>query len=152
MDLTMWLEQLGSALGRGLLAGLAGIAAMTVGQLIEMRFTVRDPSSVPGDAAAKILGIRLATKAERLRFSNAVHWLYGTAWGMARGVLWLAGLSGWLATGAHFILVWVMALILLPGLKVTPPVREWGAKWIAIDAFHHVVYAVAVGLVYDWIS
>jgi hypothetical protein len=152
MDLTMLLGQLGSALGRGLLAGLAGIAAMTAGQLIEMRLTVREPSSAPGDAAAKVLGIRLATKAEQLRFSNVVHWLYGTAWGMVRGLLGLAGLSGWLATGAHFMLVWVTALLILPGLKVTPPVREWGAKWIAIDAFHHAVYAVAVGLVYDWIS
>ena len=152
MDWAMRLDQLGSALGRGLLAGLAGIAAMTVGQLIEMRFTARDPSSAPGDAAAKILRIRLATKAEQLRFSNAIHWLYGTAWGMVRGLLGLAGLSGWLATGAHFVLVWVTALLLLPGLKVTPPVREWGAKWIAIDALHHAVYALAVGLVYDWIS
>ena len=99
MDLAAWLGELGAALGRGLIAGLAGIVAMTAGQMIEMRLTVREPSSSPGDAAARILGIRLASKAERLRFSNAIHWLYGTAWGTVRGILGLAGLAGWVATG-----------------------------------------------------
>jgi hypothetical protein len=42
--------------------------------------------------------------------------------------------------------------VLLPGLKVTPPVREWGGKWIAIDPVHHLVYAVATGLVYEFIT
>ena len=152
IDLAAWLGELGAALGRGLIAGLAGIVAMTAGQMMEMRLTVREPSSSPGDAAARILGIRLASKAQRLRFSNVIHWLYGTAWGMVRGILGLAGLAGWVATGLHFILVWVMALLILPGLKVTPPVREWGARWIVIDGAHHAVYAIAAGLTYDWIS
>ena len=147
-----WLSALGGAIGRGLMAGLAGIAAMTLSQIVEMRITGREPSSSPGDAAARVIGIHLSGKADRLRFSNTVHWLYGSAWGIVRGVLALLGMTGWPATGLHFLLVWGTALLILPGLKVAPPVAQWGVAGIAKDAFHHAVYAIAVGLTFDWIS
>jgi hypothetical protein len=30
---------------------------------------------------------------------------------------------------------------MLPVLDVAPPLTEWGAQEVAIDAFHHLVYA-----------
>jgi hypothetical protein len=152
MDAGQWLGLVGSAVGRGLLAGLVGIAVMTLSQIVEMRLSGREPSTSPGDAAAKVLRIRLHTKEERGRFANVVHWLYGTAWGAVRGILGLFGAGGWMAIVLHFALVWGIALMILPGLKVVPPVREWGVKSIIVDAFHHAVYAAAVGLTYQWIT
>ena len=37
---------------------------------------------------------------------------------------------------------------MLPALDVAPPLTEWGAQEVAIDAFHHIVYAIATGVAY----
>ena len=39
--------------------------------------------------------------------------------------------------------------MMLPTLRVTPPLTEWGAKDVAIDALHHLVYAGATGVAYS---
>ena len=152
MELGHWLGVVASALGRGLFAGLVGTAAMTLAQLVEIRITRRQPSTVPADAVEKVLGISPRGPKERTRFANLVHWAYGTAWGGVRGLLGISGFASWLATLLHFAVVWGTGLVALPALGVTPPVREWGAKWVALDAFYHVVYAVATGLTYDFIT
>jgi hypothetical protein len=41
---------------------------------------------------------------------------------------------------------------MLPALEVAPPATQWGAKEIAIDAWHHATYAVATGLAYEWLD
>ena len=40
----------------------------------------------------------------------------------------------------------------LPALEVAPPSVFWGPEEIAIDAFHHAVYATATGLAYALIE
>lgn len=40
----------------------------------------------------------------------------------------------------------------LPALEVVPPSVFWPKEEIAIDAFHHAVYAVATGVAYDLID
>jgi hypothetical protein len=42
--------------------------------------------------------------------------------------------------------------VTLPALEVAPPSIFWGADEIAIDAFHHVVYAAATGAAYELIA
>ena len=37
---------------------------------------------------------------------------------------------------------------MLPALAVAPPFWRWGAKEVAIDAFHHLVYAGTTGVAY----
>jgi hypothetical protein len=144
--------KLGSAIGRGLIAGLAGTLAITISQIIEMKITKRPPSFAPADAASKALSIEAATREEREKFSNEVHWTYGTIWGVPRGLLSLTGLKGWPATAIHFVAIFYTALTIEPDFEVSPPISEWSKKAIAIDAFHHVVYAVAAGLVFDAIN
>lgn len=41
---------------------------------------------------------------------------------------------------------------MLPALEVVPPVKEWGAQELGIDAFHHLVYATAVTLAYGFLD
>jgi len=41
---------------------------------------------------------------------------------------------------------------MLPSLDVAPPPWEWGVKEIAVDAFHHAVYATATSVAYTAIS
>ncbi len=138
-------RELSTAIGQGLLAGAIGTAAMTVSSTIEMKLRNRAPSTAPAEAAAKVLGVEPKGEKEEQRFSNAVHWSYGTAWGVPRGLLGLTGLSRPAATVLHFGMVWGAALLMLPGLKVAPPPNQWGAKELATDALHHLVYASAVG-------
>jgi hypothetical protein len=145
--------RLGRTIGRGLLAGLAGTAAMTISSTIEARARARPPSTTPADAAAKVLGIeRFASEQAHRRFSDLVHWSYGTGWGVVRAILGGIGLPPRVATAAHFSIVWGGALVLLPALEVTPPVTEWGRQEIAIDAWHHLVYVTATGAAYQLLS
>jgi hypothetical protein len=137
-------------IGRGVVAGLVGTAAMTVSSTLEAKLRGRSFSSAPADAAAKMLGIKeFESDAAKARFSNLVHWGYGTGWGIARGVLRAAGVSPSASTPAHFLSIWGSALVMLPALEVAPPAWRWAKEDVAIDVFHHAVYVAATALAYE---
>jgi hypothetical protein len=141
--------QVAAEVGVGLAAGLAGTAAMTVSSTIEMKIRGRTGSSAPADAAGKLLGVRPAGEKESKRFGTLVHWAYGTGWGAARGILAALGLPAPAATAAHLALVWGTEQVMLPALQVAPPAPQWGAKELAVDGWHHLVYAGAAGAAYE---
>ena len=145
-------EKAAKAIGIGLMAGLAGTAAITLSQAIEMKLTNRPPSTAPVDAASKVLDIEATGRQEKEKVSQEVHWAYGTAWGVPRGIIALAGLKGWPATLAHFVAIWGTAQVMLPSLAGSPPITEEEPQAIGIDVLHHAVYAIATGLVYDAID
>jgi hypothetical protein len=141
---------LAQRVGRGLLAGAAGTAAMTVSSTVEQKLRGREASTAPADAAMKVLGIEsFCDDAAKSRFSNAVHWSYGTSWGVPRALLDAAGLDPAAATAAHGAALWGSEQVVLPALGVAPPLWEWGAVEVAIDALHHAVYTVAASLAYE---
>lgn len=139
-------------LGRGIIAGLVGTLAMTLSSTLEMKLRGRKPSTVPGEAAGKVLGVEPVGEEEKVRFSNLVHFAYGTGWGVPRSMLGASGLNGLTGGVAHFAAVWGNALVMQPALGVTPPVKEWGKEALAIDAFHHAVYASATTLAYQGLN
>ena len=142
-----------SAIGKGLAAGLAGTAAMTLSSTLEARLRGRAPSSAPARATAKILGIKEFEDAHAAaRFNDLSHWGYGTTWGALRGLLAAVGLSPRRATAAHGAAIYGAAQVTLPALEIAPPSVFWSKEEIAIDAFHHLVYAVGTGLAYELIS
>ena len=145
----MKLGNVASDFGKGIFAGVAGTAAMTLSSTLEMKVRGRPASSTPALAAAKVLGVEPVDEEAKARFSNLVHWGYETVWGGVRGLLAAAGLSGPAATAAHFGAVWGSEQVMLPALGVTPPLTEWGMKEVAIDALHHLVYAGATGVAYS---
>ena len=144
----MGLGDTAAAVGRGLFAGAAGTAAMTVSSTLEAKLRERGSSSAPADAAGKVLGVQPRDEDGQARFSNVVHWSYGTSWGAARGLLHAAGLDGAGATALHFAAIWGGAQAMLPALDVAPPPWKSPPEEIAIDAFHHAVYAVATGIAF----
>jgi hypothetical protein len=142
-----------SAVGKGLAAGLAGTAAMTISSTLEARLRGRAPSSAPARATAKMLGIKEFEDAHAAaRFNDLSHWGYGTSWGIVRGLLAAAGLPPRRATVAHGAAIYGAAQVTLPALEVSPPSVFWSKEEIAIDAFHHAVYAAATGLAYELID
>src|SRR5690348_3007575 len=146
-------EKLASSIGKGLVAGFAGTAAMTISSTLEARVRGRAPSSAPARATAKLLGIAsFEDGVAQARFNDLSHWGYGTGWGVVRGLLDAAGLPPRQATAAHAAAVWGSAQVTLPALDIAPPVIFWPKQEIAIDAFHHTVYAVATGIAYELLS
>jgi hypothetical protein len=144
------LATLADGIGKGVLAGLAGTAAMTVSSTVEAKLRHRAFSTAPAKAATRALGIETFDDgAAYARFSNLVHWGYGTGWGVARGVLRALGVGPRAATPAHFALLWGSALYSLPKYEVAPPVTEWGREEVAIDVFHHLVYVSAAALAFE---
>ena len=148
----MSLGDLAANFGKGLFAGLAGTAAMTVSSTLEMKISGRAASETPAQAAEEVLDVQPNGEESEARFSNLVHWGYGTGWGSVRGLLDSAGLSGPAATLAHLGLVWGSEQVILPALNVSAPVFRYGGKATATDLLHHAVYATATGLAYSYLE
>ena len=146
-------ENVAASIGKGLMAGFVGTAAMTISSTVEARLRGRAPSSAPARATAKVLGIKeFENDLAKTRFSDLSHWGYGTGWGVVRGLLAATGMSPKAATAAHGAAVYGAAQVTLPALEVAPPSIFWAKEEIAIDAFHHVVYATATGFAYELLS
>jgi hypothetical protein len=143
-------EKVASSIGKGLVAGFAGTAAMTISSTLEARLRGRAPSTAPARATTKVLGISsFEDSVAQARFNDVSHWGYGTGWGVIRGLLDAAGLSPRKATAAHGAAVWGSAQVTLPALDIAPPAIFWPKEEIAIDAFHHAVYALATAVAYE---
>lgn len=167
------LAKAGGVLGKGLIAGFAGTVAITISQMIEMQLTGRQMSDAPVKVGGKVFGTepKGESKAEKEKllssdlkatpqteeelehnkekFSQFMHFGYGTGWGVYRGALDLVGIHGPIADVALFGGVWGTAQIMLPETTGSKPITEWSAKQIAIDIWHHAVYAAAAGFVYE---
>jgi hypothetical protein len=141
---------LAGAIGKGLLAGFAGTAAMTVSSTLEAKVRGRAASSAPARATAKMLGIKeFEDGVAEARFNDLSHWGYGTGWGILRGLLGATTIPAKTATALHGGAVYGAAQVTLPALEIAPPAIFWSKEEIAIDAFHHTVYAVATGIAYE---
>jgi hypothetical protein len=136
------LDAVAVALGRGLVAGVAATAAMTVATTVEMKLRRREPSSLPAKVAGRLLGVK-PRKRSGDRFATVAHAATGVSLGAARGLLDLAGVRGAPAPAAFFALAWLPELLVVPAAGAAPPPWSWGTKEIAISAAHHAVYAAA---------
>jgi hypothetical protein len=146
----MTANELATTIGRGLVAGAIGTAAMTVSSTVEAKIRRRPFSTAPADAAAKVLGIEAFTDdAAHSRFSNLVHWGYGTGWGLPRALLGVNGRGAARATSIHLAALWGSEQVMLPALSVAPPITFWGREEIAIDGFHHAVYALSAAAAFE---
>ena len=74
---------------------------------------------------------------------------YGTAWGGVRGLLDVIGLRGAIGTAVHFALIWGAEQVFMTKLQISPPITEWPPQEVAVDGFHHFVYAQGTGAAYD---
>jgi hypothetical protein len=137
---------------RAILAAVLGTVAMTLSSTTEQQLVGREPSVVPGLATAKLLrplGVREVKGRALDILSTWTHWVFGTLWGF---VFWaLIDPIGLPLAGAgviFFLLVWGAQQVQLPVLGLTPWPWRWGVRAYALDAFHHIVYAV--GTVVGW--
>jgi hypothetical protein len=148
----MKLGTLACAVGKGLVAGLAGTAAITLSQAVEKRLRHREDSPTPARAFQKLVGMQPVDLEAESRVSNLVHWGYGTGWGAFRGALATLGVPEPAASVLFGSAVQGAAFAMVPAMKLAPPVTEWPAEDIAIEVLHHAWYAAVVGLTYEWLS
>jgi hypothetical protein len=143
------LGDVAAAVGRGIFAGLAGTAAMTAGQAVEMKLRGRPGSTTPGDLAAGLLGVEAVGEAERQRFSNLVHWTWGTGWGVLRGLLATSGLRGVPVLVTHFAIVLGGDFALLACRGLAPPPWRWTRQELVFEALHKGVLTTTTHLAYQ---
>jgi hypothetical protein len=135
--------------GRGLIAGLVGTAAMTVSSSIEARMRDRGSSTTPATAAGAVLGVKPVDDQGEKRFNNFVHWTYGTSLGLVRAALGMLGLHGAVASAVHLAIVWGGEQAVLPATGAGTSAASWDATEIGVDVVHHVVYATVTSWVFD---
>jgi hypothetical protein len=144
---------LAGSIGKGLVAGFVGTAAMTISSTVEAKLRGRTPSSAPARATAKVLGIKeFEDEIAKARFNDLSHWGFGTSWGVLRGLLGATGMPARTATALHGAAVYGNSQVMLPALDIAPPAVFWPKEEIAIDAFHHAVYATATGIAYELLN
>jgi hypothetical protein len=141
------IDRFAIALGRGVVAGAAATAAMTISSTAEMKLRRRPPSAAPATVAAKLLRVKPQRDGAG-RFATVAHATTGVALGTVRGMLALIGLGDRPAAGAFFAVAWAPDLIAVPLAGAAPPPWRWGAGELAISGLHHVVYALAGERVY----
>jgi hypothetical protein len=152
-----------AALGRGLVAGIAGTAAMTAYQLAVAKArgqrldtpvprTWADapaPAQVAKKAAEALGKPRAVTKKDVPRLTNLLHWAYGVTWGIVYGLV-ARGLEpnaavGGLGLGAS---LWASSYAELVPLGIYKPPWAYPLPELGLDLSYHLVYGVAVGAAY----
>lgn len=131
---------------RGLLAGLAGTAAISASQQVELVLTGRTPSATPAEALCLMLGVETRTEAEEQRLANEAHWAYGTMWGLGHSAT--AQVFEPARTLLYFAAVWAAGAALLTSTGLAPPPTRWKASSLVSDLAHHAVYAAVGSLAY----
>lgn len=141
-----------AAVGKGLVAGMAGTAAMTGYQLVVAKLRDSGSSSAPAEVGRRVIeGVfqRSVPEGKNDALNNAMHILYGTSWGPAYGVAQSSlGLPA-AHHGALFgTLVWGASLLALPAMKIAPPVWQTPPLEVALDLSYHLAYGLGVAAAY----
>jgi hypothetical protein len=151
------------SIGRGVLAGAAGTAAMTAYQLgiaklrgeplgtkVPRRWAdAPAPAQVAKKAAEAVGQGNHLTRKDVPLVANLMHWLYGIAWGAFYGAAARRRPADPLVGGAAFgTAVWGASYAELVPLGIYEPPWRYPAKELALDLSYHVVYGVAVAGTY----
>lgn len=142
------------AVSRGLVAGAAGTALMTLAQTAYYKATGSESSSTPYEVGKRIIeGVlqRDVPEGSKNTLNTAMHVLYGTSWGVPYGIV-----SGThdspqpvLRSAAKLgVAVWSGSLVELPAMQLAPPVWESGPRSIATDLGFHLVYGLGAALAF----
>lgn len=134
---------------RGLVAGLAGVAAMTVGEKLEQLFSRRPNSYVPAHTLERLLGLPHRPDKERLWLNWAMHWGQGIALGPVRALMAERGLRGPVGSFLFLNLRFLNDQTLENATGVGAPPWTWPTDEQTIDLMHKAVYAFTTGAVAD---
>ena len=141
---------------RGLLAGVAGTAAMTATMRLER--ALRPNAELPVDydatdhvviAAAAVLRYEPRTERGRQALFLLVHWGYGSAVAVGYRTLRRIGCDRRYSAAVFAVSCQAMAFGLFPTLGATPPPWRWRAGVLVSSLAQHAVYSLVVAGVDD---
>lgn len=138
-----------SAAVRGMLAGLAGVAAMTAGEKVEQRITHRPNSYVPAHTLERLACLPRRPDSERRTLNWTMHWGQGILLGAARGVMAEHGVRGPVGSFLFLNARLLNDQTLENATGVGSPPWRWPVDEQAIDLLHKAVYAFTTGAVAD---
>jgi hypothetical protein len=154
------------AVARGVVAGVAGTAALTVVQTATalrrgagLKDAVApdppdswDEAPAPGQVGERLIRFAFARDVEpdhANAVTNVVHWTYGAAWGGAFGLVQATLRRSPVAAGGAFaVAVLGAAYALLPAMGVYRKPWEYPPSTLAIDGAYHMVYGVTTALAF----
>ncbi len=139
----------GGALARGLVAGLAGVAAMTAAEKLEQVVTRRPNSFVPAHTLERLLRLPHKPDEERLWLNWTMHWGQGVLLGVVRGLMAQRGFRGPVGSFLFMNLRLLNDQTLENATGVGAPPWTWPVDEQAIDLLHKAIYAFATGAVAD---
>jgi hypothetical protein len=140
---------LGRAVGSGVLAGVAGVAVMTVAEKLEQAVTRRPDSLVPGRAAERLLGLEPAAAPGIRRRMWAMHVGMAAGVGALRGVMAFAGLRGPWASAMFTVVRLTADQTVENWTGVGAPPWTWPRDELVVDVAGKAVYAFVTGAVAD---
>lgn len=133
----------------GLLAGIAGTAAMSIAQGAEFVLTDAEPSLAPAEVADTLkrrLGLGRLKRRHRSSANQAMHWLYGSLWGIPYGIAAASsGLAPELSGPVFGQLVWGVGLAQQPALGLAEPPWKRSLQSLGSEALFHLVYGIGAG-------
>jgi uncharacterized membrane protein len=136
-------------LGTGVFAGVVGTAAMTIAQGAEFVLTDAEPSSSPAhvvDRLKRKAGQGRLKRKHRRVANQAMHWIYGTSWGVPYGVVASHTTLPPELSGPIFgLLVWGAALAHEPALGLADVPWKRSLESLGSEAFFHLVYGIGAG-------
>jgi hemerythrin superfamily protein len=136
-------------LATGVVAGAAGVAAMTVAEKLEQAVTGRPNSYVPSQTLLVLLG-----KEPRNVFvvNHLMHWGQGALLGVVRQLMTERGHEGLDASLAFAGVRFSLDQTLENATGVGSPPWTWPLGELVMDVGHKLVYAVVTGLVTDGLA
>lgn len=137
------------AAGKGAVAGLVGVAAMTAAEKLEQAVTHRPDSYVPARTLLTLLGRRPAESERPLLVNHVMHWGTGAVVGTLRGVWALIGLRGPRASLVHTVLRLATDQTFENATGAGAPPRTWPVQEQVLDTAEKAVYAFVTGIVAD---
>jgi hypothetical protein len=134
---------------QGLLAGLAGVAAMTLGEKLEQALTGRPNSYVPAHTLERLLGLPRRQDRDRLGLNWAMHWGQGIVLGLVRAMMARRGIRGPIGSFLFLNLRLLNDQSFENATGVGAPPWTWPAGEQGVDLLHKAVYAFVAGEVAD---
>jgi hypothetical protein len=134
---------------RGLVAGAAGVAAMTLAEKLEQRFTRRPNSYVPAHTLERLTGLEHKSHAQRLLLNWTMHWGQGIVLGPVRAAMAARGLRGPVSSFLFMNLRFANDQTLENATGVGAPPWTWPVDEQVIDLGHKAIYAFVTGAIAD---
>ena len=135
--------------GRGLLAGLVGVAVMTAAEKTEQLLTDRPSSFTPAHTLERIMNLPRKPDQERLWLNWGMHWGQGILLGALRALMAQCGMRGPMGSFIFMNLRLLNDQALENATGVGAPPWTWPVDEQVIDLLHKAVYAFTTGLIAD---